>query len=126
MIAGIGCDVCEIARMEQALRNDRFLLRWFSEEERAYIGDHARAAQTAAGLFAAKEAFSKALGCGFTALLPNDITVLHTKDGAPYYSVSGRAAARMAEQRIRKVHLSLSHDGGVAMAFAVAEAGDPE
>ena len=68
MIRGIGCDLCAIPRMEEILQDGRFLRRYFTADERAYILDRVQAAQTAAGIFAAKEALLKALGTGFRAL----------------------------------------------------------
>ena len=65
MIKGLGLDVCEIARMDRLLKDKRFLGRYFNEGETIYIQSKGRnAAQTMAGIFAAKEAFAKALGTG--------------------------------------------------------------
>ena len=61
MIRGLGCDVCAIERMVKILEKSRFLERYFTEGERAYIAARSHAAETAAGLFAAKEALVKAL-----------------------------------------------------------------
>ena len=58
MIAGIGIDLCQISRMAENLRNPHFIERFFCEEERDYIrSKNMSAAQSAAGIFAAKEAF---------------------------------------------------------------------
>ena len=54
MIRGLGCDLCAISRMEKIMADRRFLHRYFTEGERAYIAARARGAQTAAGIFAAK------------------------------------------------------------------------
>jgi len=63
MCKGLGLDLCEIARMETLLENQHFLERYFGEEEISYIRSKGRnAAQTLAGIFAAKEALAKALG----------------------------------------------------------------
>ena len=67
---GIGMDLCEIARFERILeKGDGFLRRYFSAEEQAYVlGRGQTAAQSAAALFAAKEAFLKAAGIGMNIL----------------------------------------------------------
>ena len=65
MCRGVGLDVCEISRMEKLAEDERFLNRFFTPEERAYLAERGRnRAQTLAGLFAAKEALLKALGTG--------------------------------------------------------------
>lgn len=121
MIAGVGVDLCGIARMEKHAADERFLRRFFSEEERAYVaGKGASAAQSLAGIFAAKEALTKALGTGIVGSLA-DICVLHDDHGAPYYELRGDYLRLAGERGIVRVHLSISHDGGIAAAFAVAE-----
>ena len=121
MIAGVGVDLCGIARMEKHAADERFLRRFLSEEERAYIaGKGASAAQSLAGIFAAKEALTKALGTGIVGSLA-DICVLHDDHGAPYYELRGDYLRLAGERGIVRVHLSISHDGGIAAAFAVAE-----
>jgi len=122
MIVGLGLDVCDIARMEEFLKDGRFLARFFSMEEQEYIENKGRGtAQTMAGIFAAKEALVKALGTGFTGGNLKDICVLHDKFGAPYYDLRGNYAQHAAQRHITNLHLSISHDGGVAAAVAIAE-----
>lgn len=122
MIVGLGMDVCAIARMEEMLKDGRFLARFFSLEEQEYIENKGRGAgQTMAGIFAAKEALVKALGTGFTGGQLSDICVLHDKFGAPYYDLRGNYAQHAAQRQITNLHLSISHDGDVAAAVAIAE-----
>ena len=122
MIVGVGIDVCDIARMEELLKDGRFLARFFSMEEQEYIENKGRGtAQTMAGIFAAKEALVKALGTGFTEGQLADICVLHDKNSAPYYDLRGGYAQHAAQRQITGLHLSISHDGGVAAAIAIAE-----
>ena len=121
MIIGVGLDLCEIARMEKLLQSERFLARFFSEAEQAYIQSKGKAgAASMAGLFAAKEAFTKALGTGITADI-RGISVLHDAYGAPYYSLEGEYARLAEDRRIDSFFLSITHDGGVAAAVCVAE-----
>ena len=118
MIQGIGLDLCEIARMEKLLEDDRFLNRFFTEEEIGYIRSRGRgAAQTMAGIYAAKEAFSKALGTGIAFEL-KEVSVTHDKAGMPEYCLSGKAEELGGGDRFL---LSITHDGGTAAAVCIRE-----
>lgn len=117
MCKGIGIDLCEIARMQPLLDEGRPLRRMFTEAEQAYIlSKGAAAAQTMAGLFAAKEAVLKALGTGLT-LPMTDIVISHTELGQPLVTLTGKAAGLGGH-----MHLSITHEAGMAAAFAVWEA----
>ena len=118
MIKGLGLDLCEISRMERLLTDERFLGRYFTEEEIGYIRAKGKsAAQTMAGIFAAKEAFSKSLGTGIMFEL-KDIRICHDEAGKPAYSLSGKAEELGRGSRFL---LSISHDGGIAAAVCVRE-----
>ena len=118
MCKGIGLDVCEISRMEKLLKDGRFLARYFTAEETAYIRSRgACAAGSLAGLFAAKEALGKALGGGIDFEL-SEVEICHTGTGAPYYRLCGRLKERVGTDRL---FLSISHDGGVAAAVCLIE-----
>ena len=122
MIIGIGMDLCDISRMEKLLSDGRFLARFFSAEEQAYIQSKGRAAaQSMAGIYAAKEALAKALGCGLSGGELADICVLHGANGAPYYDLRENWARLAAERGVAALQLSVSHDGGMAAAVCVAE-----
>ena len=121
MCKGLGIDICEIARMKKMLEDERFLQRFFSKEEAAYV--HSRgtgSAASLAGLFAAREALGKALGRGIDFDL-REAEVCHTDAGAPYFSFSGNLKERLGNAR---VFLSISHDGGIASAICFIES-DP-
>ena len=118
VIRGVGFDLCEISRMEKQAENEPFLNRFFSEQEVAYILSKGKnKAQTLAGIFAAKEALTKALGTGIAFEL-KDIEVLHDETGQPFYSLTGEAARMTGNDRLL---LSISHDGGMAGAVCVRE-----
>lgn len=118
MCGGLGFDLCEIARMEKLMENGRFLARFFTEEEQAYIRAKGKgAAQTMAGIFAAKEAFAKAVGTGIAFDL-REVGIAHNEAGQPRYTLSGRAAEIGAGGRFL---LSISHDGGIAGAVCIRE-----
>ena len=118
MCKGLGLDLCEIARMEKLLKDDRFISRFFTPDEKAYVLSRGKgAAATLAGLFAAREALGKALGCGIDFDL-KEAEVCHTESGAPYYRLSGSLKNRVGNNRL---FLSISHDGGIAAAVCLIE-----
>ena len=118
MLKGLGLDLCEIARMDRLLTDERFLNRYFSDEEIAYIQSKGKnAAQTLAGIYAAKEALAKALGTGITFDL-KEISISHDEAGLPGYSLSGKAATMGTGDHFM---LSISHEAGMAAAVCVRE-----
>ena len=121
MIRGLGCDVCAIPRMRKIIENPRFLERWFTAEERAYINAHNRRAETAAGIFAAKEAFVKALGTGFSGFSMADISIEPDELGRPVSRLSGGALERLEALGGKRMLISITHAGGFASAVAVLE-----
>lgn len=113
-IKGVGIDLCEITRMQTMLDENRSLRRMFTEAEETYISSKgASAAQTMAGLFAAKEAVLKALGTGLT-LPMTDIEITHTELGQPIVTLMGKAAEPGGH-----VMVSITHEAGMAAAFAI-------
>ena len=125
MIAGIGIDLCEVSRMDKLLENEHFLTRYFSKEEQDYIhGKGKTAAQTMAGIYAAKEALVKALGSGIVTTDLGAIDVTHDKYGKPSYVLQGEYARLAEDKRIFAFSLSITHDGGMAAAVCVAERKD--
>lgn len=114
-IVGIGVDVVDLARFERALsRTPRLLERLFAEEERGLP------LRSLAGRFAAKEALMKALGAT-DGVRWHDMRVVSDAEGNPDFAVSGRVAEIVAHRGIRTLHVTMSHDAGVAIAFVVAE-----
>lgn len=118
-IAGIGCDTVGVSRIERLLSNLRFSEKVYTPYEQEYLTNHS--AQTAAGLWATKEAVCKALGTGFVGFTPKDIETRHTQSGQPYVLLHNGAAHIAAVHRITQIHISISHEGDQAMAFAIAE-----
>ena len=114
-IAGIGVDVVDLARFERALtRTPALRARLFAVSERE------KPLSSLAARFAAKEAFMKALGES-TGVQWHDMEVVQDGQGAPTLVVSGAAAELVASKGIVGIHLSMSHDAGVAVATVVCE-----
>lgn len=120
--AGIGVDMLEISRMERVIeRRPNFLLRVFTEEERAYCERCARPAEHYAARWAAREAVVKALGCGFgNGVGIRDVSVTRDERGAVRARLTGGAAKVALEQGVVEVALSISYTRDVAVANAVA------
>lgn len=115
MIVGIGVDLVDIPRFERSLeRTPRLLERLFSPAERG-LRPHSLAAR-----YAAKEALIKALG-GSDGVHWTDIEVASEPGGKPVFALSGSTAAVVAARGISALHLSLSHDAGLATAYVIAE-----
>ena len=121
---GLGIDLCEVGRIERELkRGDAFLRRFFTNSERAYIASRGQmGAQSAAAMFAAKEAFLKAVGAGIGGgIALCAIGVEHLPGGAPAYRLTGTAQARLGELGAERAFLSLTHEAGMAAAVCVIE-----
>ncbi len=124
MIYGIGMDSVQIERMEKLLCKEHFMQRVFTQQERAFfLQKEAKAAQSAAACFAAKEALLKACGKGLWGFAFSEIQVLHKASGAPFFSLCGKAQA-FCEEHALTAHLSLSHESGLAFAFVVLDRHD--
>lgn len=123
MIRGIGVDIVEHGRFEKHVENERFLGKLLHAQELLYLQTSGESsAAFLASRFAAKEAFSKALGTGMRNLSFSEIEVAHDQLGAPFfrfYGSSAEVAARLGEV---KVHLSLSHERSASVAFVIIEA----
>lgn len=115
MIVGIGVDVCEVTRWQDAVARHRGMAARVLTAQEA-----ARPAQAQAARFAAKEALVKALG-GPRGLHWADAEVIVDDAGAPSFRLSGTVAEAARRRGIDAVHLSLSHDGGLAIAMVVCE-----
>ena len=130
MIIAIGSDLCNIERIQNSLDRfgERFEQRVFTEIERAKAARRPfTKAGTLAKRFAAKEAFSKAVGTGFKAgVFMKDIGVVNKRSGAPTLALTGGAALRLAslipDGHEALVHLTLTDDHPWAQALVIIEA----
>lgn len=118
MIAGIGMDLIEIARVTKACENHRFLNRIFTLAEQELIEKDPK---KAAGCFAVKEAVVKVFGTGFVGCQPVEIEVLRNKEGKPFIKLYGRAK-KLAEQRnITTLFVTITNSQDYAAAVVVGE-----
>ncbi|MBE6023610.1 MAG: holo-ACP synthase [Cellulosilyticum sp.] len=125
MIIGIGTDIIEIHRIENAIgKTKSFFDKVYTDEEKAYYTKKHKKVETLAGLFAAKEAVSKALGTGFKSFGMRDIEVIPNNLGKPEVYLYGPAKELAEKMGISKVHMSISHCQTYATAFAIAEGGE--
>jgi holo-[acyl-carrier protein] synthase len=115
VIVGVGIDVVDVGRFEEALdRTPTLRERLFTEAERE------RPIASLAARFAAKEALAKALGAP-TGMAWHDAEVLSEATGNPEFEIRGSVLARANDLGARTVHVSLSHDAGIASAVVVLE-----
>ncbi len=115
MILGVGIDVVDIGRFEEALeRTPTLRERLFTEQERD------RPLASLAARFAAKEALAKALGAP-TGMHWHDAEVVSESSGNPQFEIRGSVLSRANDLGAATVHVSLSHDAGIASAVVILE-----
>jgi len=111
----IGTDITVVSRIEALFKKhgEKFLSKFLNEEELKL----SRKPESIAGYWAAKEAISKALGCGIGAELAfHDITLYKDEKGAPHFKLSHKAKEH---HQMKSSSLSIAHDGGFAIAIAI-------
>ena len=127
MILGLGSDLCNIERIQASLDRfgDKFVDRVFTDVERAKADKRVMTrAATFAKRFAAKEAFSKAIGTGFNqGVFLKDIGVVNLPSGAPTLALSGGAKAKLdaltPPGHAVDIHVTLTDDHPWAQAFVI-------
>ena len=125
MIFGIGTDITEVARFERWLANPSMIERFFNENELFTGTNQSAACQHYAVRFAAKEAFSKALGTGLTGFDLRDVYIEKTDNGRPVLTVRKTAQEQLEKNCGRcKLFVSLSHEKEYATAVVVIETGE--
>jgi len=114
MPRGVGVDLVRIERIAGHIRDERFLKRLFTARELEDVGRGPQRAARLAARWAAKEAFAKALGCGFgESLTWGDVEVVRQENGSPILRLSQRA---LQQHGNLEALVSLSHDGEYAIA----------
>jgi holo-[acyl-carrier protein] synthase len=124
LIVGIGTDLVEIARVENALARfgERFARKVLVPREFERFLVHRKPAAYLAKRFAAKEALSKALGTGIRSPVSwQNIGVANHSSGRPYFELSGALAEYMRGRGVGIAHVSLTDERGMAAAFVVLE-----
>ncbi len=118
----VGVDLVEVARIEALVARfgDRFLRRVYTTQETA---DCQGQAMSLAARWAAKEAVSKALGCGWSGIEWTEIEIVRSAQGQPSVALHGAAQAQAVRLGLRQWAVSLSHTATLAMAFVVAQEG---
>ena len=129
MILGIGSDLVDVRRIERVIarHGDRFILRIFTEVERAKADRRSTRIETYAKRFAAKEACAKALGTGLrNGVFWRDMGVVNLPSGRPTLKLSGGALARLQAITPKgyeaQIYLTITDEGPIAQAFVVISA----
>jgi holo-[acyl-carrier protein] synthase len=124
MILGLGSDLAEVPRIRASRERfgDRFLQRIYTQAEIDYALSKANADERLAGRFAAKEAAMKALGTGLSGGITwKDLAVGREESGKPTLHLSGVARQRADAMGVTRIHLTITHTEGLAMAVVVLE-----
>lgn len=120
-IFGIGTDIVNVNRIKNLLKNKKFIKRIFNEKEVSKCKKINNSMNCFAKRFAAKEAFSKALGTGISnGINFNEIVVLNKKSGKPYISIIGQTKNTLKKKfknKNSKISLSISDEKKYAVAF---------
>lgn len=120
-ILGIGIDIVEIKRIEDALnKNKRFLDKLFTKEEIKYFESRNFKIETIAGNFAAKEAISKAMGTGIRNFNFIDIEVLRNELGKPIVKTYNNLNKICIDYNVLEIKVSISHSDNYAVSNAIA------
>ncbi|MFP4200839.1 MAG: holo-ACP synthase [Bacillota bacterium] len=121
VILGLGTDVIEISRIGKAVRRhgDSFLRRVYTPKELKYAGDGNDRYRRLAGRWAAKEAVRKTLGANLSGVSWKDVEVLPGEFGEPVVRLAGQTKRIVDQMGGNRIHLSLSHSGGIVIAFAL-------
>lgn len=125
MIDGIGADIVEIERIKRVAerKGERFLKRVFTKAELTFCLSRRDPYPCLAARFAAKEAVFKALGTGLAGCRWTDVEVVRTGASAPEVVLNGNARDKAEKAGFSRIMLSISHDRGRALAFAIAAKG---
>ena len=119
-IYGIGTDIVSVYRIKKSIKNKNFLNRLFGKEEISRCSKLVNSNNCYAKRFAAKEAFSKALGTGISSGINfNEIIVLNEKNGKPFIKLKGKTKLQINKKFKKKARilLSLSDEEKYAVAF---------
>ena len=120
-IYGIGTDIANISRIKNLIKNKKFLTRIFSKIEMSKCNQQINKANCFAKRFAAKEAFSKALGTGIAKGIKfNEIVILNEKNGKPFIKLlnnTKKVVSKKIKKKKYKISLSIADEKNYAVAF---------
>ena len=112
----VGIDIVEVDRLRDIERDEKKLVKLFTNNEISYFNSFVNKTEHIAGFFCAKEAFSKALKSGFGEKLnPLDIEILHEKSGAPFLNIIKKEIKN--ELLNKTIEISISHTNNTATAI---------
>ena len=122
MIVGIGIDAVKVYRLKKWADDPALLERFFDARELTAVRERGKGmVNSLAARFAAKEAFCKALGTGMAGIALKDIMVLNHQNERPRLHLEGSALKALKAAGAAQTHLSLSHDGDIALASVILE-----
>jgi len=123
VIFGIGIDIIEVSRIEKSISKESgFKERVFTKNEIIYCESKANKEQYYAARFAAKEAFFKALGSGWSnGFAWTEVEIAKNEAGAPYIMTHGKVKEFIKQNQISGMHVSLSHIKETAIAIVYLE-----
>lgn len=122
MIFGIGVDIVKVERIKRWVQNKNLIERYFNAEEIKDFKSVQIACEHYAARFAAKEAFSKALGTGLSGFNLCDVFVKKDETGKPQFIVQNNAAQLLKNKcGNAKIHISLTHEKEYALAYLIIE-----
>ena len=123
MTSGVGIDMIEVERVAKSINKESgFREMVFSKAEIAYCESKTNKFEHYAARFAAKEAFFKALGTGWTEnTLFNEVEIINNKDGKPEVALSGSTSETVNTMGVKKILVSLSHLKTIASAVVIIE-----
>lgn len=121
----VGIDMVEIGRIKKCAESRHFVERVFSDEEQTLFASKKDPYESMAGNWAAKEAFSKALGTGVRGFALSEVSVLRNELGAPYLKLSGKAKD-IAEKSGLRFSISITHTAEYAQAICIGYSGKEE
>jgi len=118
---GVGIDIVDVARFENRLANQTFLDLVFTPAEQEECRAKGNSAECLAARFAAKEAYMKSIGTGWSSEAQfHEIEVAKKPSGLPYIILHGAAKTYFAENGYLETHLTLSHTSNAAVAVVIA------
>lgn len=117
----VGIDTVEVKRFKKMKNYEGFLTKYFTDYEISYIvSKNVKRHETMAGIFAAKEAFLKALQIGIGAGVSLKlIEVIHNNNGAPYINLDNNLKEKLKEHKVEEVALSITHTKKTASAICI-------